>query len=48
MESVPETKRVAKGRAVFIVPDKNKIESPEERMKRRDEMIAKLLADNTG
>lgn len=47
LETVPETKRVAKGKAVFIMPDKYKSETPEERAKRRNEMIAKLLADNT-
>ena len=48
LETIPEAKRVAKGKAVFIVPDKDKLETPEERAKRRNEMIAKLLEETTG
>lgn len=47
MAGVPEPKRVAKGRAVFIVPDKEKLMSPAEKQAKRNAMIAKLVADNT-
>ena len=47
MAGVPEPKRVAKGKAVFIVPDKEKLMSPAEKQAKRNAMIAKLVADNT-
>ena len=47
MAGVPEPKRVAKGKAVFIVPDKEKLMSPAEKQAKRNAMIANLVANTT-
>ena len=45
LDSIPTPKKVSKGRAVFIVPDKAKQESVEAKKAKRNAMIAKLMQE---
>ena len=47
LDGIPTPKKVSKGRAVFIVPDKAKQESVEAKKAKRNAVIARLMQEQT-